>query len=680
VGSFNVVVEARVPANDIGLAGMNPNNLDGNFRVIYTVEESFPTDQGNDPTVTINLQYVDGIDDISTLELAPPAPGTITVPIPTARDIRVRLVPLCSSKANYYGPGGPPTGPSSDYIVRQEATVEDPVFPNTPESELQAFFFQPGDNLPQLLGQELGLNQQGLAFTGASGERTVFGASGTIRHTVSADGSTFTLANQTEIVGQWIVALVLDLKRDWTWTGLAQPAAPGPNPPQIAFAQGGQPLGVLTVPPVVAPSTAGSTNPPPDRSHTKIIFFDSIDPNPAPGTFPSTLSPSYNVTVNFAQAASQQFNLPITLPITTPPVQTPKLVSTGIAESPYIIGPNYSETAARQRYLWLEFDQPIADPDDTYFARVLAYGPDPLLAADLRPMPLADEMIPNATEPPLPIDPEPVRAIYSGQAEDYAGLDAMTQMVPANATLGGNKGTFYMLPLPPGMSSESLELFGFWTYEYRVGHIRQWSTAQGRYGRALRVTGLQHPSPRLTCTINRANVAGDPFIIAAAPYANTVYNGRRVYDIVEGDPQTSIWFMLYAQVQQADGLSWRNVLLTHKLGQLVKTGAPGGIALQQSSNLNPLAGCDFPDKAVDALLMLLGLPVSTPLSILAVEVLPGEPHLTRGVAPGVAFTATKDAAQEPPSSGYFEEDPLGSQLGKRRILRTSPLVAVPSVC
>ncbi|HTA42919.1 MAG TPA: hypothetical protein VK789_10760, partial [Bryobacteraceae bacterium] len=320
VASFDVVIEARVPANDTG--------DDGNFRVIYTVEVQFPTGE-DDPTVTLDLNYVDGYDDISTLETAPPPPNTTTLPIPTARDIRVRLIPLCAPKANYYGPEGPPSGPSSDYIVRQEATVEDAVFPNTPESQLQAFYFQPGNNLPQVLAQELGLNQQGLTFTGASGERTVFGGSGTLRHTVSADGSSFTLANQTELVGHWIVALVLDLKRDWTWTGLAQPSTSGPNPPQITFTQGSQPLGVVTIPRVVSPTTAGSTNPVPDRSHTKIIFFDSIDPNPAPGTFPSTLSPTYNVTVNFAQAAAQQFNLPITLPITTRPVQTPKLVSTG---------------------------------------------------------------------------------------------------------------------------------------------------------------------------------------------------------------------------------------------------------------------------------------------------------------------------------------------------------------
>ena len=69
----------------------------------------------------------------------------------------------------------------------------------------------------------------------------------------------------------------------------------------------------------------------------------------------------------------------------------------------------------------------VADPDDNYFARVLAYGPDPLLAADLLPQPLATEMLPEATEPALPIDPEPVRQIFSGQSADYSGLDAMTE-------------------------------------------------------------------------------------------------------------------------------------------------------------------------------------------------------------------------------------------------------------
>src|SRR5208337_4327159 len=130
VDSFDVRVEAHSPAHDTGTSGTDPGDLDVVFRVIYTVNVPFPTDEGADPTITLTLNYTDGIDDISTLT-APPT-GTTSLPIPTSRDIRVRLYPRCAAKANYYGTDEPPTGLSSDYIVRQEASTEDALFPNTP--------------------------------------------------------------------------------------------------------------------------------------------------------------------------------------------------------------------------------------------------------------------------------------------------------------------------------------------------------------------------------------------------------------------------------------------------------------------------------------------------------------------------------------------------------------------
>jgi hypothetical protein len=685
VDSFDVRVEARIPAHDTGTTGTDPGDLDGNFRVIYTVNVEFPTNDGADPTVTITLNYMDGIDDISTLSA--PSANTTSLTIPTARDIRVRLIPRCGAKPNqYYGTDQPPIGPSSDYIVRQEAANEDMLFPNTPEMQLQAFYFQPGSNLPQLLAQQLGLNQQALTFTGASGLRTVFGASGTLRHNISADASSLTIANQTELLGHWIVALVLDIERDWTWDGLVKPApAEKKSPsPQLEFSRVSQKVGVVTVPRVVSPTVAGNSNQTPDRSRTRIIFFDTLDPNAGVGKFPDVLSPVYTVSATFANGTQQQISLPITLPITTPPTQTPKIVSTGIAEAPYTHSADYSQSGLRERYLWIEFDQPVADTDDTYFGRVLAYGPDPLLAADLLPKPVAEisEMLPEVIEPALPIDPEPVRRIFSGQSADYSGLDAMSQMVPANSVGVGKSGTFYLLPLPSGMTSESLELFGFWTYEFRAGHVQKWSTAQGRYGRPLRVTGIQHPSPHLICTASR-NAAG---IYATAPYANTVYNGKRVYDYQEGDPQTRIWFMLYAQVEQADSTSWRNVLLTHKEGITLANPAKVGSNPQQSFNRDPRAGTAFPHASVDILLTTLGLPATTPMSLLAVEILPGplrvsiDNHVS---GPTDALFAVDSQNSPGAAAGASEretEDPLGANLGLRRILRTSPLVAVPSIC
>ena len=66
-------------------------------------------------------------------------------------------------------------------------------------------------------------------------------------------------------------------------------------------------------------------------------------------------------------------------------------------------------------------------------------------------------------------------------------------MQPMEKALDSDK--HYLLPIPPGLHSESDELFGFFTYEFRVGHANIWSTAQGRFGRTLRATGIQHPAP-----------------------------------------------------------------------------------------------------------------------------------------------------------------------------------------
>ncbi len=657
VDRFEVRVEARIPAHDNGVTGTDPGDLDGVFRVIYSVEVPFPA--GTDPTVTLNLNYTEGVDDISTVSA--PAAGTTDLPIPTSRDIRVRLFPKPAARSDYYGSDAVTVGLSSDYVVRQEAATEDAIFPNNPELQLQAFYFQQGANIPQLLAQQLGLKQQGFVFSGGPGQRVVFGASGTIRHSVSADDGSLTFSNQTELLGHWVVALVLDLKRDWTWDGFGQPA--------LSFQRGGSNIGVIAFPRVVAAEATGNPGQIPDRSLSRIVFFDAVNPQPVQPNFPRELHLNYTVTANFTAAAPQQFTYPIRLPITTPPAQTPKIVSTGIAESPYHHSPDYSETTLRDRYLWVEFDRPIQDDDDNCFGRVLAYGPDPLLAGALFPQADPSEMLPEATEPPLPIDPEPVRRIFSGQSADQSGLDAMTQMVPADKVGVGKSGTFFLLPLPPSLSSEDLELFGFWTYEFRLGHVKYWSTAQGRYGRPLRVSGVQHPAPHLICSVERAKTG----VGVTAPYAVTVYNGNRLYNFEAGDPQTRIWFMLYAQVLQADSASHRNFLLHHLPGKtlpLRTRSQPANLNPQHGPARDPLAGIIFPEDVIEARLHLLNLPRTTSLSVLAVEVLPGPLNFPANV---------KNPAGQEAAAGT-QEDPVGANLGLRRILRTSPLTAVPAIC
>jgi hypothetical protein len=244
-------------------------------------------------------------------------------------------------------------------------------------------------------------------------------------------------------------------------------------------------------------------------------------------------------------------------------------------------------------------------------------------------------------------------------------------MVPANAVGVGTSGRFFLLPLPPNVLSDDLQLFGFWTYEFRVGHAKHWSTEQGRFGRPLRVSGIQHPAPHLICSLERNNSA----IQVTAPYAVTVYNGNRLYDLKAGDPQTRIWFMLYAQVLQADGASYRNVLIEHREGVTFAPVNVKGLAAnnpQHGLNFGPMARTDFTQKGVDERLALIRLPATIPLSVLAVEVLPGP--LT------ASLWNDHDSEAAPGAAAPIQEDPLGKGLGTRRILRTSPLTAVPAVC
>jgi hypothetical protein len=315
-------------------------------------------------------------------------------------------------------------------------------------------------------------------------------------------------------------------------------------------------------------------------------------------------------------------------------------------------------------------------------------------------------MTPQEPEPALAIDPEPVREIFAGQSSDDSGLDAMTPLIPADASSTGPAGRLFMLPLPPGVDAEDLKLFGFWTYEFRVGHANRppvkppakpphsrWSTAQGRFGRPLRVAGIQHPIPHLACAVHRTPEAID----VTAPYATTVSAvGERLYDIWRGDPQTEIWFMLYAQVRQADGLAYRNILLTHELGTLERGGIDEEDAGQlQSAGRDPRARIVWEEVTIRDALSMLGLAVTSPLSTLAVELLPGRGRnvssqlIDRLEAGGADFSAAQvladeqralEAADAEAVATATKEDPLGSNLGKRRILRVSPLTALPTVC
>jgi hypothetical protein len=296
-----------------------------------------------------------------------------------------------------------------------------------------------------------------------------------------------------------------------------------------------------------------------------------------------------------------------------------------VALSPYERDDLYSTTEVRTRLLWLEFEAAPENPADAYFGRVLSYAPDPMLTREAPVSP--------GPQPPLPIAPEFIRVVRPGQSDDRAGLAAMQRLMPTDSPLR------FLLPLPPGLEQTSLDLLGFFVYEFRVGHFLGWSTARARFGPPLRVTGVQHPAPPLSCEAFRT-VSG---IVASAPYATPVYNGG---SLLPTTPATNIWVLLYAQVTQADGEDHRNILLSRRP-------APFRRKHDRARPSAPRGDARWSQSEIEAALASLGLPKSSALSVLAVEMLP-----EINVAP----------------------DPLGGDLGSTRVLRSSRLVPVPPVC
>jgi hypothetical protein len=190
------------------------------------------------------------------------------------------------------------------------------------------------------------------------------------------------------------------------------------------------------------------------------------------------------------------------------------------------------------------------------------------------------------------------------------------------------------------LSAASPELFGFFVYEVRLGHTaRRWSTAQGRFGPALRIAGVQHPAPPLDCQAARSP---DDVLVRAA-FATPVHGGQNLRPRA---PRSELWALLYARVRQLDTAAWRNVLIAQT--RLFRTDQH-----QAAFDAREAYGEGrFPVATVRDALQRLGLPGDTPLTVLTAEMF-GEP---------------------------VQENPLGAGLGQARILRVSPLVPVPDVC
>ncbi|OBX26616.1 hypothetical protein LX77_01083 [Gelidibacter algens] len=664
--------------------------------------------------------------------------------LPTARDIRITIRSFCPNETSeYFGSEDSRISiPTVQFLRQDPKKLEKEPLLDEPIDSLLSMFFQPqpiitpqfrkeqktrgkgnatDSDLLDRLAAITSLTHKTGSLTGKDNVRTQMGCSKIINHSVSPDRSSITFASRDDFYHKWINVIQLDLNRDWTWDMLKPDSFKVFRHWKFEGNEDFQEKEELGIIGLTKGLNWQAMNEP-NRSFTKLVFIDALDPKPSEGNFPEPIEVRYFIEPQFKQVikndvpiefgfdeSSTVKQLTNLLPITTVPAQVPKIVAVGIALSPEspeeeLIANRYSETFNRNRYLWVEFDKPLVDNQDMYFARVLSYSPDPMLAAldeRLEGTILSDGFLrdgnnPNWTkenwqaylrneqpEPPINLDPETVRIVRPGQPFDQSGLDAMQAMIPANAVVPDEKPTHFLLPLPPGVYQDSEELFGFFTYEFRVGHAdpKKWSTAQGRYGSPLRVTGVQHPAPSMIVHTMRDRGK----ILVSTRHAQSFFEGRNV---TPSKPRTDIHACLYAQVIQADGVQYRNILLDKLLLlkpfltlDLDEVEAYNRRKMEKENPEKPFSPPESPVllagtppysvgfwnmKNIREKLRFLGIDENAPLSVLSIELMPRN-DFHNGEIPDSNFSIHPLSPQE-------------VLLDKIRILRTSKLCPVMETC
>lgn len=571
--------------------------------------------------------------------------------LPTARKLRITIKSFCSKdKTDYFAHEEFRfSTPVKRDLNKNLATLEPTPLLEPTTDPLLSIFFRPevaktaqerraadarGDqnqadvNIVERLASVCDLKKNGLSIIGKENERIQYGCSNLIGHTLSPDHSSLTFATMDDLSRKWISVIQLDLNRDWCWDMLEPDSFEVfrqwkyNRDDGIDFEEGDEEkIGVIAL-------TKGlnwQNMPEPDRLKTRLVFIDALTAKPGlkpvgalqePTKFPEPIdvryrvSPRFNNVLNFDAAAynytTQPYNLTNTLPITDPPSQVPEIVSVGWALSApdsgdELFNNQYSETSEQMKYLWVEFAEPVENADDAYFVRLLAYAPDPALAEH------TSDVLKEMDEPAINLDPEIIRVIRPLQIKDNSGHDSMQALVGATADtdIEGKGIRHFLLHLPQRLTADSPELFGFFTYEFRVGHTK-WSTAQAFPGRPLRVTGVQHPAPKLRLSTLRKTET----IEISATFAESFFNGSNYTPLF---PRTSIYALLYAQVLQADGKQYRNILIDQ-------------VSLQKFGRNNnvdkPVGLTSWSLKDIRTKLLRKGMDINAPLSVLAIETMP----------------------------------------------------------
>jgi hypothetical protein len=656
-------------------------------------EKKFSFDGNFDETFTLRITYQDFQQLDFDIPFADPG-DPIELVLPYARHLRLTFIPLITNADDVYASKSIAQGKTVVLSSFTDSEHETNLLSAIDEG-LKAIYLQPETNghtvaaVPakekqvvksstpvevSRLADALNLSANNLTLEGYKGQRVQFGCSKLMRHSLAPDSTSVTFSSLAELFNHWIVAVDYNMNRDWGWDGLEVESIhilrswknfndDNYHTEELA--------GIINVTRTASLNSLIEA----ERTGSRLVFLDAFDPKKGNDKFPKEINLRYRIfpkfKKDFGPVNTSVFPQPLHLPVTIAPHQVPKLVSAGIALSDYVPDEKYSTTQLRQRFLWLEMEEPVLDSNDSYFVRVLANAPDPMLC-------LVDKAIEFNVpeEPPLNINEEKIRTIIAGMDNDFAGLAAMQTMIPNEAA----PSKYFMVPLPAGLHASSDELFGFFTYEIRVGHTKTlWSTAQARYGRPLKVNGIQHPAPALSCNVFRRKYRNELLklfneIVVTAPFANAVLNGKNV---AAKPPQTTLWYLLYGQVKQADGITNRNILLDSKqLHYIPLTDKKG--AVDEGTRYG---SATFQQETVSEKLRSIGLPVTTSLSVVCVEMFPLNNlwRLPTDATPGILQTAGENAGA---ASAAVNEgpNPLIEGLGRYRIYRTSPLVAVGDIC
>ena len=307
-----IVVELRTLLLD-NLASLNQRE---SFIPLYTTFRDFPNNPEDIFALQLEYRNANVIQfgnkiDLGDLNLSQAdIDGGDSIVLPTSRDVRITLYPAASDKADspeYFGFATTKfadlfvrIGEPVQFFVRQDAQAEQnffrhdlgiqPTAGDLPAARPSAGQ-QPGkrcglcrgrqgiesSTLMQRLATQLGVDFKGLSLIGKPGERTQFGCSSRIRNTVAPDNSSLTFATQSDLLNHWLCVTSFTIERDWTWDGLSESGITIKRHKQFT----GEAATVVdeTVGYVQLKKTASrvATNNP-DRSHTRIVFIDAVEP------------------------------------------------------------------------------------------------------------------------------------------------------------------------------------------------------------------------------------------------------------------------------------------------------------------------------------------------------------------------------------------------------------------